>query len=232
MKRLAFLIALILCLSACAELPPPADTAPPRPTDATVPAETTLPIETTVPTEPVITDFSEYEAILAPNGNERNWLFFAMGCVFETPQDIDLNYLFYLGLDHGSWDAVSPESEQYLIDNGFWREMDLQPMPATELDGILRANFGVGLDDVTIPDEWLYLQNEDFYCSNHNDAYFPSPFTITAVEDDGVNIRIYYNIEGYFNLETEEFLDCAELVLCLERMENGTIHAVSNIIAH
>ena len=99
-------------------------------------------------------------------------------------------------------------------------------------DGILRANFGVGLDDVTIPDEWLYLQDEDFYCSNHNDAYFPSPFTITAVEDDGVNIRIYYNIEGYFNLETEEFLDCAELVLCLERLENGTIHAVSNIIAH
>lgn len=221
MKRLALLLALILCLSACMEVPSPAETAPP--------SETTIPAETTAPA--VITDFSAYEALLNPNGEERNWLFFALGSVFERPEEIDLNYLFYLGLGHGSWDRISPESEQYLIDGGFWREMDLQPMPAAELDGILQANFGITLSDCTIPDEWCYLEKEDFYCSNHNDAYFPSPAEITAVEDDGVMIRIYYHADFVYNTKTDEYLDDADMVLCLERQADGSIHAISHLPA-
>ena len=232
MKKLALLLALMLLLTACAEVPPPADTAPPQTTEPVV--EITARVET-IPettTSPVITDFTPYEALLSFDA-EPNWLARALGCLFESPTEIDLNYMFYLGVDHpGSWNEISAESRQTLIDRGFLTEMDLQIMPAEKLEEALQETFGIGLADVTIPEEWCYIEAEDAYCSNHNDAFFPGVPVITAVEDDGVNIRIYYNIEGYFNLETEEFLDCAELVLCLERLENGTIHAVSNIIAH
>lgn len=221
MKQLALILALVLLLAACAELPPPAETAPPQ---------TAAPTETTSPA--VITDFSPYEALLDPNGEERNWLFFAMGCVFETPAELPLDYLFYLGLNHGSWDAISPESEEYLIEQGFWREMDLQPMPAAELDAILLQNFGVSLSDCTIPQSWRYLEAEDFYCSNNNDAYAPSPFTITAVEDDGKTIHIHYHVSDlFYNTKTEEFMDNADMIYGLERREDGSYRAVFNVPA-
>ena len=91
-------------------------------------------------------------------------------------------------------------------------------------------HFGIGLSDVTIPESWCYIKAEDAWCSNHNDAFFPGVPTITAVEDDGHFITIRYTIEGYWVPGTETFLDTAPLVLSLTRNEDGTIHAVSNLL--
>ena len=222
MKRYALILALVLLLCGCTKTPP----------QTTTPiAETIEPTETTPP-EKIQVDVSDYEALLSYSA-DPNWLARSLGCLYEFPTEVDLNFMFYLGVDHpGSWNEISAESRQKLLDAGFMADMDLQIMPVEKLEAALQTAFGVALADMTIPEEWCYIEAEDSWCSNHNDAFFPGVPTITAVEDDGVNIRIHYNIEGYFNLETEEFLDCAELVLCLERLENGTIHAVSNIIAH
>ena len=207
----------------------------PLPTETTAGPALDLSPETTAPAETapvIVTDFSEYVDLLDISANP-NWLARSLGCIYEKPEDIDLYYMFYLGVGYpGSWNEISEESRQSLVDQGFYPEFDLQIMPCEKLEEALQSTFGIGLADVTIPKYWGYIEAEDAYCSNHSDAYFPGVPVIAAVEDDGTNIRIYYNIEGYFNLETEEFLDCAELVLCLERLENGTIHAVSNIIAH
>ena len=230
MKRLALLLALILCLSACAELPPPADTAPPRP------AETTAPVETTQPPEiaaPVVSDsFDEWYALLSfAEHPETNWLRNAMGCVFGAPEEIDLEFLFYAGFRDGSWDKLSPESEAALIERGFWREMDLQPMPVTRIEEVLNSTFGISLSDCTIPDGWGYVEKEDMYCSNHNDAYFLENFTITDVEDDGTTVRIHYHVEGYFyNTATGGFLDDVDMTLTLERQEDGSFRALSNVV--
>lgn len=245
MKRLALLLALILCLSACAELPPPADTAPPRPAETTAPVETTqppettfppettIPVETTLPTETTEpqNDFTEYETLL-DFAAEPNWLARSLGCIFEKPEDIDLYYLFYLGVEHpGSWDDIAPESEDFLISQGFMRDMDLQIMPVEKMDAILRDTFGIELKDVAMPREWCYIEAEDAYCSNHSDAYFPGVPNITAVEDDGETIMIHYTIDGFWLPGSEEFLDTAHLVLTLVRQEGGAIHAVSNVLA-
>ena len=138
MKRLALLLALILCLSACAEIPPPADTAPPRPAETTAPVETTQPPETT---SPVVSDpFEEWYALLDfAEYPETNWLRNAMGCVFTAPDEIDLEFLFYAGFRDGSWDKLSPESEAALIEQGFWRDMDLQPMPVSKIEDVLNS---------------------------------------------------------------------------------------------
>ena len=229
MKRLAFVLALMLLLCGCVKAPPPADTAPPLPTQTTVPVETTLPPETTSPAAAAMT--IEEAAALLDYSDEPNWLTASLGCLYEKPEDIDLYYLFYLGVAHpGSWDDIAPESEEFLISQGFLRDMDLQIMPVSKMEEILRQTFGIELKDVVMPVDWRYIEAEDAYCSNHNDAYFPGVPIITAVEDDGTNIRIHYTIEGYWIPSTGEFLDAAPLVLSLIRNDDGTIHAVSNLL--
>ena len=223
MKKLALLLALMLLLTACAQTPPAETTAPP---------ETSVPVET-VPetTEPVtITDFAPYEALLSFDA-EPNWLARSLGCLYESPAEIDMNYMFYLGVNHpGSWADISDESRQTLIDAGFIEEMDIQIMPAEILEEALQSTFGMGLNYMEMPAEWAYIYNEDAFCSNHNDAYFPGVPTITAVEDDGHFITIRYTIDSYWVPGTETFLDTAPLVLSLIRNEDGTIHAVSNLL--
>ena len=223
MKRFPLLLTLVLLLTACAQVPPAETTASP---------ETTLPPETTAPaTEPiVITDFAPYEALISFSA-QPNWLARSLGVLFECPAELDLNYLFYLGVDHpGSWGDISANSRQKLLDQGFMEEMDIQIMPAAKLEEALQSTFAIGLSDVTIPDEWCYIEAEDAYCSNHNDAYFPGVPTITSVEDDGRYITIRYTIEGYWVPNTDLFFDSAPLVLSLVRSEDGTIRAVSNLL--
>ena len=229
MKRFALLLALVLLLSACGQTPPVETTAPSQ-TNApveTIP-ETTTPMETTEPV--TITDFVPYEALLSFSA-EPNWLARSLGCLYESPAEVDLEYMFYLGVDHpGSWGDISAESRQTLVDLGFWEEMDIQIMPVEKLNAALQSTFGTSLEDMTIPEYWGYIDAEDAWCSNHNDAYFPGTPTITAVEDDGRFITIRYTIEGYWVPGTDEFLDTAPLILSLIRNEDGTIHAVSNLL--
>lgn len=243
MKRTAFVLALTLTLSllcACTETPPPATTAPPLPTETaaptetvTVPPETTAPIETTVPIEttaPSVQDFAEYEALLSFSA-EPNWLARAIGSVFEKPEDIDLYYMFYLGVGYpGSWAEISEGSRQSLIDQGLWPEFDLQIMPCDKLEAILQSTFGIGLDDVTIPEGWGYIEAEDAYCSNHSDAYVPDAFTITdVVESPDGTVQIHYFCESYYSTADDDFLSTVNLILTLQETKDG-YQAVSNVL--
>ena len=215
MRKFTLLLALILLLSACAQIPP---------------AVTTVPVETTVPDKIQTEDFSEYEALLSFS-TEPNWLTRSLGCLYESPAEVDLEIMFYLGVDHpGSWGEISAESRQTLVDLGFWEEMDIQIMPVEKLNAALQSTFGTSLADMTIPEYWGYIDAEDAWCSNHNDAYFPGIPTITSVEDDGHFITIRYSIDSYWLPGTDEFLDTAPLILSLIRGDDGTIHAVSNLL--
>lgn len=242
MKRTALILALVLSLSllcACTETPP-ATTAPPLPTETTVPSET-LSLPESLPddtffcpefqnTAPITQDFSEYEALLSFSA-EPNWLARTVGCVFERPEDIDLTYMFYLGVEYpGSWNEISAESRQSLIDQGFWTEFDLQIMPAQTLEEVLQSTFGIGLKDVTIPEGWGYIEAEDAYCSNHSDAYTPDAFTITGVTEspDGT-VEIHYFCESYYNTAADDFLYTVDLILTLRETKDG-YQAVSNVL--
>ena len=226
MKRLVLSLALVLLFSACTQTPP----------ETSAPAETTLPAESTVPAEstsPAVSDsYDEWYALLAYPDEGFNWLRSAMGCVFEKSSEIDLEYLFYGGFRDGSWDKLSPESEQYLIGQGFWREMDIQPMPVSQIEEVLNSTFGISLADCSIPEGWAYVEKEDLYCSNHNDAYYMGNFTITAVEDGGRTVHIHYTVEdSYYNTATGEFLDSPSLILGLVRQEDGSYQAAFNVPA-
>lgn len=232
MKQFALILALALLLSGCVKIPPPADTAPPLPpetidvTEMPLPPETTLPIETT---EPQL-QTAYYEELLSPTA-DPNWLARSLGCLYEHPWKLDLYYLFYLGVGHpGSWNDICEESRQSLVNEGFLEEFDLQIMPVEKLEAALQDTFGVSLSSVDIPEEWCYIEAEDAYCSNHSDAYFPGVPIISSVEDNGTHITIHYTMEGYWIPGSETFLDKADLILSLIRNDDGTIHAVSNLL--
>ena len=141
---------------------------------AAEPEETLPPVENTVPvTEPVTEMVTEplptFEALFGLDGA---WIYrMAAGQAYDRPEDMDLNSLFYGGVDYpGSWGSISDTEQDLLMQAGFWRDMDIQIMPAALLEEKLQRYFGVGLDDVKIPRGWAYSPDTDTYYSNHNDA--------------------------------------------------------------
>lgn len=231
-----YTIVLLLCilLSGCRQ-PPPVNKAVDTTPAETIPVETvqieTPPVETEI-TSKAITDFSKYYAILDLSAEERNWIFFSTGCNFSRPEEIDLNFLFYLGVGHnGSWPDISTDSRQHLIDHEFMYEMDIQIMPVEVLNRILQDTFGTSLSDMNIPTEWEYIEAEDAYCSNHNDAYFPEPPVITGITEysDGT-VEIFYTVNFFYDSSTGEFYENPLLILKLTQTVSGNWLVLSNTL--
>ena len=178
-----------------------------------------------------IDDFSEYYELFDASGEERNWYHAALGCLFSAPEEIDLNFMFYLGTGGGSWDAISEQSRQYLLYKEFMWEMDLQVMPVMVLDEILMNTLGISINDVSIPDEWEYIEYEHAYCSNHNDAYFPDPITITSVTEysDGT-VEILYTVDYFYDTRSDRLYENPSMMLKLFRSESDNWHIRSNTI--
>ena len=143
-------------------------------------AEPTVPV-TEFETEPATEPMPDVEALF---GGEGQWIYnLAAGQAYEKPEEVDLNSLFYTGVDYpGSWGSISDEEQDLLMREGFWREMDIQIMPAAILEEQLQRYFGVGLADVRIPKGWVYSAETDTYYSNHNDA-LGCGVTVTGRED-------------------------------------------------
>lgn len=251
MKQTALLLALSLLLCACTAAPaettlppettaPTVTTAPPEttlPPETTVPPETTLPMETTAPPTlsetPLITgvptDPELYQQML--NASEGNWYNRAIGCVFASPEEIDLDFLFYLGVEvPGSWPDLTDEEVAELEAAGLWRDMDLQFLPIDTMNTILTDTFGIHLEDVEVlPEGWGFLESRQMYCSNHNDVYIVVGAELTDVQIDGDLVRVHYTVPGsHYNTQTEEFMDSPALTLTLRWTGEG-FHVVSNL---
>ena len=198
-------------------------------TNSTVPFPTNAPEETMV-TSLELQDLSQFQSMLNYGENTENWIPFALGCIFESPQDIDLDFMFYQGIGNLGWHSICKESEQELIAAGFMREMDLQVMPVDSLESVLKATFGITLAETSIPDSWYYLSAENAYCTNNNDAYFVGHVTVTSATEysDGTTV-VHYNVGSYYNTKTCEFYDCANLILTLKD-QSGCWLVYSNLV--
>ena len=178
-----------------------------------------------------VDDFSPYYALLDASGEGRNWFHAATGCLFTSPEEIDLNFMFYLGTGNGGWEVVSEESRQYLLYKEFMWEMDLQVMPVEVLDQILLSTFGISINNVSIPNEWEYLEIEHAYCSNHNDAYFPDPITIVSVtEYSDRTVVINYTVNYFYDTRADKLYENPQLMLKLYKSETGDLLVYSNTI--
>ena len=163
-----------------------------------------------------------------------NWYNRVLACQFERPEELPLDYFFYLGVpDQGQWDTFGTHETNYLVGQGFKTEMGVQKMPRANLDEILQEYFGCSVSDVVIPENWLYYDETDSYYSNRNDSYTIRMFEITAIteETDGI-VRIDYTVTQYYrNTETGEFLNNPQLTMTLKINDDGNYAVLSNMLA-
>lgn len=210
--------------------------------DAADPTEPTT-VETE-PTTPIGYDpevLAEYQDLLAWDYNPGYYR--ALGIVFESPQDLPLYFFFYNGASlppSGSWDDLDQVQRDFLVQQGFMEEMDIQILPAEDLEAVLQRLFGVGLADVQIPAEWVYNPDTDCYYTNHNDAW-GSTATVTGYQamPDGT-VRLYCiaasvyddpSLPGACDFEAGEFYSDVEMILTLRPMDDERYQIVSNVFA-
>lgn len=245
-KRLALLLLIILAaglIAGCAA--EPVETQPPtqtttEPTEPKTEPPTDPPTEP--PTEPATAEPTDPptepddETRLAAFRDLFKWesdtLFCrAAGYEYARAADVDLYYLFYNGVDYpGSWSSIAESEQELLLRENFWREMDIQILPANLLEEKLQRYFGVGLDDVTIPADWVYSPETDTYYSNHNDAYVNTVEVADFAEQPDGTVVLYLTVDAVHDHDYEEVVWNAPVNMTIRPVEGGW-QIVSNVLA-
>ncbi|MBQ8237212.1 MAG: M56 family metallopeptidase [Oscillospiraceae bacterium] len=231
-KTAAYTLVLVIALAAlavgCTFTGTPEETAEPTepPTESMTEEVTEEPTE--LLTEPVDNRQLEFQNLFRSG---EDWLYnMAAGVVFTRPQDVDLYYLFYNGVGYsGGWDFL-PKSDRVLLENrGFMLEMDLQVMPAQMLEKKLQRYFGVGLDEVRIPTEWVYSVVTDTYYSNHNDALGSGVTVNGYAENEDGTVTLYMVVDAVYVHACQDY-HRDELMFMTLRPSDAGWQMVSNVI--
>lgn len=220
MKRLTCLLLLLFLLSGCAKAQPETTTAPS--TEPVTSAATTAPTTvstmapTTVPTtEPVTepelevpagaTELSAEEIDFFADLLEQktssegfpgnNWYNLALGCVFETPAEIDFYQLFR----QGNGDSVKSEYElAYLQTDPFINlEMDNSSVSTAEIEDVFQTYFGCSMEDTEKRglDEFLYFPATDRYYRISSGNNYVWDFTVrTGYSLSSGDILLYVDV--------------------------------------
>lgn len=229
-EKLLILFLIAALMAGCAAEPvqttPPTQitTEPPTvpPTDPPTQPPTDPPTEepTEEPTDPVeaMMTADDYQTLLSRDGGDY---FRALGTIFNTPEDVDLYYFFYGGVDcPARWDELDSAERDYLLAQGLWDELDLQKMPAALLEEQLQQYFGIGLADMKIPERWVYYADADSYYTNHSDAWLPFASVTDAEEFPDGTVRLYLTVDMVLD-HTGEYVADAETVLTLRKTDGG-----------
>ena len=163
----------------------------------------------------------------------------AMGCTFENPKDIPLQYYFYMGLEQDESKTYVPltAEEQAEIDAAYRSKFNRDPytgeskLPVKEVKEALEV-LGVTLEELTIPDEWIYHAKTDSYYFWKSDAYGVVGWSVTRVDKntDGT-VKIYWeSTDGIWNTETNRFYpDGTKMVMTLQGKPDGGYLILSNV---
>ena len=155
----------------------------------------------------------------------------AAGHSYTSPAEADLYYIFYNGVGYpGSWADISQSEADFLLEEGFWREGDIQIMPAGLLEAELQQYFGVGLADVRIPEKWAYSPDTDTYYSNHNDAYVPLVTVTGFTELDEETVVLHLIVDMFHDHDFMEVIDNAPVDMTIRPNEGGG-RILSNVLA-
>ena len=192
-------------------------------------------------TDPVKID--EYQQLLSAENNY--WYNRILGCTFEDPKDISLEYLFYNGLPaepSESQDSdptgLNPytDSEMAFLkafaqdkfgDEVVWTNN--HKLRREAVNEVLVTYLGVTLEDVTIPESWRYFDETDAYYDIHTDAILLRNFRVIHVQeyDDG-KVEIFWTVDFHYNTMTENYETEAEMLLTLMKVDDHFI-ALSNM---
>lgn len=167
----------------------------PKPTDPT-------------PTEPIQpqpdTPAEELAKFNALFGDYDSWYNKALTSEYTTPEQINLEYLFYNGFAEESRDATDAELSELkaVIENRDFADMiqylEIIRLPVDKMNQVLQDYFGITLEDVddTGFDGMYYLESTNCYYLMHTDAVWTEDFNAISVEymEDG-SILVYYTAD-------------------------------------
>ena len=130
-----------------------------------------------------------------------NWYNAALCVEFDDPTDLDLELLFYMGLDGEP--AVTDEERAYAVSQGLPEYVSIDRLPVERMDEVLTQYFGVTFADIGVWKEnnvgggVCYNENTGCYYHAHSDTRFAEGFNIQAgevLEED--TVRLYYTMSG------------------------------------
>ena len=253
---IAVIVVLALLLAYCASITPtpiedPTEAPTAAPTAAPTQAPTEAPTEAPTSPPPVVdvgdddeaeeptTDpakIDEYQQLLSSNGDY--WCWMIMACTFEEPADISLEHLFYNGLkleDRTYYTDFTPEEEAFLkasLKDTFWGEegwINAHKLPAEKVDEVLLNYLGLTLDDVKIPEAWMYFADTNAYYVVKTDAYSVGNFQVLHVQEyeDG-KVEIFWTVDFRYDTMTEGYEVESEMLLTLMKVDDHFI-ALSNL---
>ena len=249
-KTMIFLLALVLFIPAmgCEQTqeqtsPPVADIVPtqsegtedpPSADNTEPPAEDTVPpADNPEPVDPEAALIAQFQDLLLWDGGETCYNG-ALTCVYDSPEDINLYYVFYNRFPDGEeWSDFTAEEQDYLLTEGAKKNLSFGSMPAQkrptqQLDAMLQQYFGVSLPEVQIPDDWIYYEVTDSYYTSHSSVHVMEGqfFTVTGVEygEDGM-VYVYYTAEGTIFRQDGTALEGWEhdMVLTLRETDDGYV---------
>ena len=216
-------------------------TTPPTvaPTDAPVTDEPTVP-----PTQEPITEPAEeeskveaYQQMLSSKGDYWHWMI--MSCTFEDPKEISLEHLFYNGLklEDRTYSAdFTAEEVAFLKDalkDTSWGEEgwgNAHKLPAAKVQDVLQTYLGVSLEDVTIPEKWIYFADTDSYYVVKTDAFSVGNFQVIHVQEyeDGT-VEVCWTVDLRYDTMSNEYLENPMMLLTMKQ-QDGHYITLSNAL--
>ncbi len=227
-KILCIWLALAMLLCGC--------TGQPEPNDPTNTSETTLADgkaeQPALETKEDATEFIKNTEI-----NGINVYLRALGCTFAKAEDIPAWFYFYSGV--GKKVQFNQEETAFLIkafkeknpsrDERFAH--NATKLPVARINEALSV-LGVTVEDIQIPDRWVYYDKTDAYYFWVTDAYGPEGWYVTKVEKgDNGTVAVYWETKGpYWGDPTlKEPLRGAKMVMTMQAMPDGSYRILSNV---
>ena len=170
---------------------------------------------------------------------DEYWYYRALGCTFEKPEDIPAEFFFYGGLSAEEVNAycitITPEEQTYI--NAVYRQENgrdpytgATKLPVPAMNNALSI-LGVTVEDIEIPDHWVYYDKTNAYYFWVSDAYGVVGWNITQVEKtaDGI-VRLYWESPDAWNTQTDKaYPRGTKMVMTLKEQTGGSYLILSNV---
>lgn len=165
---------------------------------------------------------------------DNEWYGRALGCIFEKPEDIPTRLYFYLGV--GDYTQATGDELAFILD-AFQRKNpnaenldyahEYTRLPVAKMNEVLTV-LGVTVEDIKIPQSWVYYDKTDSYYFWVSDAYGVTDWSVTKVKKgDNGKVTVYWETDArVFGFETQSAIT---MLLTMQQQSNGSWRILSNV---
>ena len=118
--------------------------------------------------------------------------------VYEKPQDLDAEQVFFTGAGLELITPTAEEREAYREITGGAETVNLFGISAQQVTDYLQYKAGVSLDELTHKPDWIYLEDYDTYYQCHGDEETNiCEYEVTDAAVQGDYYRVHYRVRRY-----------------------------------